>query len=175
MKSTPKISKDCGGCEFICTLEEESQGFKSGFKECWSSAFGWQDADFDIPNIFEVWDCRTKDKLIDNNILKIAELSIDDIDPAPDAKSVLSRRERQWLQIEKVQNGDTTPFFDATNMKAEMDSWTFPLHFIDFETATVAIPFNKGRKPYEGIGFQFSHHIVNEDGSIEHAGEYIKC
>jgi hypothetical protein len=54
-----------------------------------------------------------------------------------------------------------------------MDSWTFPLHFIDFETTAMAIPFNKGRRPYEGIAFQFSHHIVHEDGRIEHKGEYI--
>lgn len=105
--------------------------------------------------------------------MKISDLSIDDIVPAPDAKAGLSRTERQWLQIKKVQTGDTTPFFDVDNMKAEMDSWTFPLHFIDFETSAVAIPFNKGRKPYEGIAFQFSHHIVNEDSSVEHAGEYI--
>jgi hypothetical protein len=37
----------------------------------------------------------------------------------------------------------------------------------------MAIPFNKGRRPYEGIAFQFSHHVVYEDGRIEHKGEYI--
>jgi hypothetical protein len=173
VKITPKISKKCGDCEFTSTPDEESQGFKSGYKECWKNAFGWQDSDFNDPTIFEVWDYRSKDKLINDGILKIADLSINDIDPAPDGKPGLSRRERQWLQIEKVQSGDTNPFFDTNNMQAEMESWTFPLHFIDFETATTAIPFNKGRKPYEGIAFQFSHHIVNADGSIEHAGEYI--
>jgi len=173
IKINPQVSKNCGACEFICTSEEESNGFKSGYKECWKSAFGWQDSDFDEPDIFEVWDCRSKDNLIGDNILKIADISMDDINPVPDGKAGLSRRERQWLQIEKVHNGDTTTFFDAVSMKTEMDSWTFPLHFIDFETATTAIPFNKGRKPYEGIAFQFSHHIVNEDGSVEHAGEFI--
>jgi hypothetical protein len=36
-----------------------------------------------------------------------------------------------------------------------------------------AIPFNKGRRPYEGIAFQFSHHIVHENGDIEHKGQYL--
>jgi hypothetical protein len=49
------------------------------------------------------------------------------------------------------------------------------LHFIDFETSTVALPFYKDRKPYEQIAFQFSHHIYHEDGTIEHANEYIKA
>jgi len=54
-----------------------------------------------------------------------------------------------------------------------MDTWVYPLHFIDFETSMVAIPFNLGRNPYEGIAFQFSHHIVYEDGRVEHHGQYL--
>ncbi len=50
---------------------------------------------------------------------------------------------------------------------SEMSSWVYPLHFIDFETTMVALPFNKGRKPYEGIAFQFSHHVIQEDGEVE--------
>ena len=58
-------------------------------------------------------------------------------------------------------------------LKAEMDSWVYPLHFIDFETSAVAIPFHSGMRPYEVIAFQYSHHIVYEDGSVEHKGEYL--
>ena len=56
-----------------------------------------------------------------------------------------------------------------------MNGWVFPLHFIDFETSMAAIPFNAGRKPYEGIAFQFSHHLVQSDGIVEHAGEYLNA
>ncbi len=45
--------------------------------------------------------------------------------------------------------------------------------FIDFETSVVAIPFNKERRPYEQVAFQFSHHIVYEDGRIEHTNQYL--
>ncbi len=48
---------------------------------------------------------------------------------------------------------------------------------IDFETSAVALPFYKGRRPYESVAFQFSHHIIRKtaDGgySIEHAGQFI--
>ena len=44
---------------------------------------------------------------------------------------------------------------------------------IDFETTAVALPFYKGMKPYEQVAFQFSHHIIHEDGRIEHVGQYI--
>ena len=56
-----------------------------------------------------------------------------------------------------------------------MSSWAYPLHFIDFETSTAAIPFNRGRRPYEGIAFQYSHHIVHEDGTIVHCGQYLNA
>ena len=98
---------------------------------------------------------------------------IDDIAPKQDGKPGVSTSERQWLQIQKVQNNDATIFCDIQGLKEEMDSWVYPLHFIDFETSMVAIPFNKGRHPYEGIAFQFSHHVVYEDGRIEHKGEYL--
>jgi hypothetical protein len=55
-----------------------------------------------------------------------------------------------------------------------MAKWKYPFHFIDFETSAVAIPFNAGRRPYEGIAFQFSHHVAYEDGRIEHAGQWLE-
>ena len=38
-----------------------------------------------------------------------------------------------------------------------------------------AIPFNRGRHPYEGIAFQFSHHIVRKDSTVEHKGQYLNA
>ena len=37
----------------------------------------------------------------------------------------------------------------------------------------VAIPFNNGRRPYEQLAFQFSHHKVTSEHNIEHVGQYI--
>jgi len=54
-----------------------------------------------------------------------------------------------------------------------MGSWQFPLHFIDFETTMVAVPLNKGRRPYEQLAFQFSHHILHKDGRVEHADQFL--
>lgn len=75
--------------------------------------------------------------------------------------------------MEKAVENDLEPFVLVDELKAEMATWKFPLHFIDFETSTVALPFTKGRKPYEQVAFQFSHHILQENGSIEHKTEYI--
>jgi len=86
---------------------------------------------------------------------------------------ILSRTERQWLQIEKTNAGDLTPYLDKDGLEEAMAAWNFPLHFIDFETSAVALPFHKGRRPYEQTAFQFSHHIYHADGRIEHATEFL--
>jgi hypothetical protein len=44
---------------------------------------------------------------------------------------------------------------------------------IDFETSTNAQPFMKDQSPYETIAFQFSHHIVHENGKIEHTNQWL--
>jgi hypothetical protein len=54
-----------------------------------------------------------------------------------------------------------------------MSYWNYPYHLIDFETSAVALPFYEGMRPYESIAFQFSHHILHEDGSVEHANEFL--
>jgi hypothetical protein len=54
-----------------------------------------------------------------------------------------------------------------------MSHWTYPYHFIDFETSAVALPFYAGMRPYEQIAFQFSHHVMQADGSVAHVGEFL--
>lgn len=172
-KIPPSIGSKCGVCEFVCSKEEEFGGYKNGFKECWKQHLKWEDIDFEEPNVLEIWAERRKDKLIAAKKVKFSDLTEEDFTPEGDGRPGLSAKERRWLQVEKVQQNDSTPYFDRIGMSMEFDKWTYPLHFIDFETSMVAIPFNKGRRPYEAIAFQFSHHMVYEDGKVEHSGEYL--
>lgn len=167
------ITKNCKGCEFRATQEKKAQGLKSGYEECFKERLGWSDADFSEPNIFEIWDFRKKDEFIQAGRMKIAQLTESDFGVTGSEKAGISRTERQWLQVQKVQANDDTYWIDKEGLALEMNKWVYPLHFIDFETSAVAIPFNKGRHPYEGIAFQFSHHVVYQDGTIEHHGEYL--
>ena len=141
----------CAKCEFRTTPADEADGKKSGFKECWSHTFGWNAKEFNAPNILDIWNYRGKSKLITEQRVTMAEVTKDDINPEPDGKPGLAMSERQWLQVEKAQNNNTAVWFDKSALSNEMGRWNFPLHFIDFETTRVAIPFNSGRHPYEAI------------------------
>ncbi len=169
-------TKECKKCEFKCTPDEEKDGLKNGFKECWEGKFNWNDEDFEKQNVLNIWDNRSLDKFLNSGKIKMKDFVISDFEPKSKSKNFtpgLERYQRQWLQVEKAQNNDISPHLDIRGIKAEMSKWKFPFHFIDFETTRVAIPFNKGKKPYEQIAFQFSHHKVYEDGTIEHANQFI--
>lgn len=172
-KIAGSISGSCKECEFRATPEEEAAGLKSGFKECWTAQLGWTSEDFLVPTVMDVWDNRSKDKMIAAGKIKLIDLSPADIAIKRADRPGLSRTERQWLQVEKAASGDPGYYIDVVGLRAEMATWKYPLHFIDFETATPGIPFTKGRRPYEEVAFQFSHHVVHRDGRVEHAGEHL--
>lgn len=171
------LHQGCKKCEFHASAEEIGMGLRSGFRECWSTQRGWGDSDFVEPLVFDVWNYHAKrlESRFAENRLKISELVEDDISPKPDGRPGVSQSERQWIQVKKAINKDSSAWVDKDGLEKEMRSWKFPLHFIDFETSMAAIPFNKGRRPYEGIAFQFSHHVVYEDGRIAHQGEYLNA
>jgi hypothetical protein len=163
----------CKKCEFKKDDSEDGKKKQSGFEYCFKTQYQWTTNDFKKPNIFNVWDLKDP-KLMQQGKLFKTQLTPEDIKYKEEAGK-LSRTERQWLQIEKERDDDFTEFVDIEGLKQEMDTWVYPLHFIDFETSTVPLPFHTGRKPYEQIAFQFSHHIYHEDGRIEHANEYINA
>ena len=168
-------STACAKCEFRATADEEVKGLMSGFKECWRQDFKWNDADFSRPSVLDLWNYRGKANLIDQRRVKMADVTEADINPAGDGRPGLSQSQRQWLQVEKAQREDASVWIDQKALKRVMKQWKFPLHFIDFETTRVAIPFNAGCRPYELVAFQFSHHVVREDGTIEHKGQYLNA
>jgi hypothetical protein len=114
-------------------------------------------------------------KLIDNTIYLLENTREDLITPRNpgDPQIGLLPFERRIMQVRKVRENDSSSYFSAEGLAAEMELWTYPLHFIDFETSMVALPFHQGLKPYQGIAFQFSHHVMHQDGTVEHKGQFL--
>ena len=173
-KIPPKIGKQCGKCQFKTTVIDE---VKSGFHECWKEANNWNDKDFEKGTVLDLWACKRKEKFIDQGLLKLSQITPDDLTNDSEESMIdgLSRSQRQVLQLGNIpadfdQGGF---FFNTTLFRNEMSKWKYPYHMIDFETASVALPFHDGMRPYEAVAFQFSHHIMEEDGTVRHAGEFI--
>ena len=170
----PVIGAQCGGCQFKAKPNDE---LKSGFHECWKLAIGWKEQDFATGTVLDLWNFRGKQKMMDMGKFKISQMTRDDLGDFEDEPetSGLNRKQRQWLQINGIpEDYDHGGFyFDGPLFNVEMSRWQFPYHMIDFETSTVALPFYKDMRPYEPIAFQFSHHVMEADGSVRHETEFL--
>lgn len=173
LKTPPTLTKACADCQFR-TMHEQSNGLFSGFKECWREMLGYNEQDFLEPTVFDLW-YGEKEKNLQKSLIKLRDFTEEDLSIKEDNLPGLSRSQRQWLQIEKVKNRDNSVWIDEQHLRDEINSWVYPLHFIDFETAMLPIPFKKGAHPYQGIAFQFSHHIMDEQGKVSHVGEFLNA
>ena len=166
------VGVKCGQCEFICKEADTLLAKKDGRAECFKRTLNVPASTFNDPTVFDLWNYRGKHKFLHDGIIRLSDLDEEDIGVTEGADG-LSNSERQWLQIQKAKKRDDTVYIDRAGLSAEMSSWVYPLHFIDFETTMVAIPFGANRSPYEGIAFQFSHHTVDVHGTVKHAGEFL--
>lgn len=52
-----------------------------------------------------------------------------------------------------------------TELQSFLKRLRYPLHFLDFESYSTAIPLYDGLRPYQAIPFQFSVHVVSSKGA----------
>ena len=167
----PVLHKGCAACEFRGHLGGD---LRSGFHECVGGVMALSPAEIEEGTVLDIWYYTKKDKLLGQGIYRYSQVTDEDIKVKSD-KDGLTRSQRQWMQVgglpkESLSDGF---FLDRELIRHEMNRWRYPLHMIDFETATVALPFFKGMRPYESLAFQFSHHVIEPDGSVRHVGEYL--
>ena len=171
IKIEPQPTAQCAKCEFRAT---PGDGLKSGFEECWSEKFGLTHDELARGKVLDIWDFRDKTKLISEGRVRMNSVREDDI-KLKEGGEILSRTERQWMQATKIPEAeDRGGYWIAESwMRQEISNWTYPYHFIDFETSGVALPYFSGMRPYEQIAFQFSHHVMHADGRVEHVGQFL--
>lgn len=162
--------KGCKDCEFRAQNDEP---YKSGYHECFEQFTKLSREEIDRGTVLDIWRYRKKEELMDAGIFKITDAK-NSIDVKPNDEG-LSFTERQMLQIAGIPDEEDKGgfYFDADYFKNLKSEWAYPFHFIDFETCTVALPFFKGMRPYESIAFQFSHHVMHENGKVEHKNQAL--
>jgi CRISPR/Cas system-associated exonuclease Cas4 (RecB family) len=87
-----------------------------------------------------------------------------DITQVPDDFALSDRQRRQ---VAAARSGE--PFIDAEAIKSALDAVLYPLHFLDYESFSYAVPQYSGIRPYQQMVFQYSLHTVAGPGSpVEH-------
>jgi hypothetical protein len=168
------VGAQCVRCEFRNTPTQEH--LKSGLLECWQRAKGLSAQDFNDGMVLDVWSFRGKERLIQEGTLKFSDIEKSDLgwqNEDDDFSHGLNGRQRQWMQVSKSIPEGRDFYLNKELIEAAASQWQYPLHFIDFETARVAIPFFKSQNPYSNIAFQFSHHEMHADGTVEHKNQFL--
>ena len=161
------INKTCKACEFKC-----DDATKNGFKECWGSL-----ADSD-PHIFDLYyggSVTNEDKqpYLDE-LISLSRTSLYDIVPErlKNKKGEIGvRAGRQIIQLKYTEENKE---WISDELHSVLNEYQYPLHFIDFETYTGALPFHEGMRPYELIAFQWSCHTIPYKGAAPIHSEWIE-
>lgn len=69
-------------------------------------------------------------------------------------------------------HNEGNPLVDKAEIRAFFSQLKYPLHFLDYETFLSAVPIIDGYGPQEQLPFQFSLHVLQEDGRLGHS-EYL--
>ncbi len=117
----------------------------------------------DIPT-HSIYDLQ---RINQKKILELRELTVSDITDIPTEYKLSPYQELQQLSLQRGE-----PIIDKQEVKDALSKLTFPLYFFDYETLPFAVPRVNGYGPHQHTPVQFSLHILEKNGSLEHR-EYL--
>ena len=93
--------------------------------------------------------------LLDDGLYGIPEVPLDH--PA------LSSKQREAAAV--IQSGEMLLLGD---LAVTLERLVYPVHCLDFETFKPALPLYPGTHAHQSVPFQWSDHVLHEDGDLEH-------
>ncbi len=111
---------------------------------------------YDLPRIHE---SRIRE-FVDQGITRIEDIP---------AKNKLSENQRDHV----VSWNENREIIYRDEINRIFNDFQFPLYFLDYETYAPAIPVFEGTRPYQHIPFQYSLHILHENGGETEHKEYL--
>lgn len=156
----------CAKCEYRVATDESM----NGFRECWGPLAP------DGPSVLDLYmfglTKHDGEKLGDVMIAN-GRTGLDEVDPARLVKkdgTPTSYSTRQLIQIEHTRRRES--WLDPA-LATAIAKVSYPLHFIDFETSALAVPYHQGMRPYQSIGFQWSCHTIRAPGAVPEHREWL--
>ena len=121
------------------------------YEYCWKTQRSIPD--YSVFNIF-----KTNDNSL--NLYKEGIINVEDI---PE-DSISTDIQRFYIDVWNNKKN----FIDKEAIKRFIGTISYPIYHLDFETLAPAIPQFRGASPSTPYPFQYSLHIENEDGSLQH-------
>ena len=102
---------------------------------------------------------------------RIGELEAMGVTRLIDIPSDFELTDKQRLQVKATKQNKV--LLQKGKIKAFLDSLTYPLYFLDYETMMSLVPYFDGLKPYQQLPFQYSLHILDAPGAELRHVEYL--
>lgn len=94
---------------------------------------------------------------------KRRELLAMDIISITDVPDDFPLSKNQRIQVEAAKTGEVV--IDRPAIAKRIAEWEYPLHFLDYETFSYAIPQFEGVRPFQQMCFQYSLHTIDSPGA----------
>jgi hypothetical protein len=152
-KIAPALGLICKKCEYRVTSNEGL----GGFSECWGDLASVR------PHVLDFYrpdGLRAPGKQDPISLLtKEGKAGLVDI---PEEWLSGAYADRQRIQL---QHTSPDREYLATDLRTELSTHVYPLHFIDFEASRPALPYHAGMHPYQLAAFQWSCHTIVAPGA----------
>ena len=156
------IDRACAKCEYRMDAGEAP----SGFDECWGEL---AKPDPHLLELYKLGSIGPKSDPYPNQLIRAGHTSLFDVDESMlrTAKGEIGADARRQLrQLEVARTG--RPWIDDALGDVMVEA-EYPLHFIDFETSALAVPYHRGMRAWQLVAFQWSAHTITAPGrGIEH-------
>ncbi|HQH53736.1 MAG TPA: DUF2779 domain-containing protein [Candidatus Hydrogenedentes bacterium] len=154
----PSIGKHCKNCEFRLPTKGDGQ---NGFRECWG-ALG--DVEPHILDLYQLGRLGGASRDLAAELANDGKASSLDV-PREALTGSFGAQQRRQIEYSAQGRECVDPHLPEILLRHR-----YPLHFIDFETSRIAVPYHEGMHPYEQTAFQWSCHTIREAGGpLEHA------
>lgn len=151
---------------FMQTYDETNEPLSEIGPKCFDpySCRYWQYCTRDLPrpNVFDVSGMFKSKKFEKYNEGKISFKDLEN-----------ENINKKYLEQIDFELNDREPKINKGAINDILDSLVYPLYFIDYETCQHAIPKYDKTKAYQQIPFQYSLHIIKEEGAPMEHKEYL--
>lgn len=168
----PRPGGQCKACEFRASASQLAAGKLDGRNRCLGQAYRLTPEQIAGGTVLDLYQSRRTDALLADGKVLLTDLESEDVRLTEESGRI-STSHRQWLQTEEARGAVGRPVARRDALAQAVDGLTWPLHFIDFETSRPALPFHAGRRPYEQLLFQFSHHRLDAGGNLQHVSQHL--
>lgn len=155
------ISFACKDCEYRVDKSE----IKNGFRECWGDLAGPD------PHILDLYFGGTVKEV--QALIEAGKTSLYDLPESALSKKDGSMGPRAQRQLMQMRNSRSQTEWIDPALGDILSSHSYPLHFIDFETSGLAVPYHAGMRPFETVAFQWSCHTIAAPGAEPVHSEWI--